>query len=71
MSHEKSFDWRRTMQTVLHYADPWAVRDVESAFYGHPEAALRPVVTLSNNKRGAVAVAMCNAKMPRYAGKAA
>lgn len=49
------------MQGVLQYADPWG-RYVELAFSGDPDAGRCLDVALSNPKRGAVAVAMWNAK---------
>ncbi len=55
------------MNVVLRYADPWAMEYVEPAFSGDPDTALELAVALSNDKRGAVAVAMWDAKIPRPA----
>jgi hypothetical protein len=69
MPHEKSFSWHYAMRGVLQYADPWAVRYVEPAFSGDPEAVLCLAAALSNDKRGAVAVAMWGQRYraPRFA----
>lgn len=55
------------MKAVSEFADPWAVKYVEPAFNGNPDAAFSLCVALSNEKRGAVAVAMWKAKVPNPA----
>jgi hypothetical protein len=70
MSRERPVFWQFAMQAVSQYVDPWAVRYVEPAFSGDPEAALCLAAALSNDKRGAVAVAMWEAKIPRPAFRA-
>ena len=52
---------------VEKYADAWAKRHVGAAFTGDVSAALALSVALDNGKRGAVARAMWEAKVPREA----
>jgi hypothetical protein len=49
---------------VEHYADDWAKRYVAPAFEGDAKAAFDLYCALSSNKRGEVAVAMWQAKVP-------
>jgi hypothetical protein len=55
------------MQVALRFAAPWAVRYVGPAFSGNVDAAFHLAAALSNAKRGMVAVAMWDAKVPRPA----
>jgi hypothetical protein len=52
------------------FADEWAKRYVAAAFEGDVAAALSLSVALSNDKRGIVACAMWQAKVPRPAYRA-
>jgi hypothetical protein len=67
MPREKPIFWHYAMPTVLRFADPWALKYVEPAFNGNPDAAFGLAVALGNAKRGAVAVAMWRARVPRPA----
>ena len=51
----------------MRFADPWAVKYVEPAFSGNPDAAFTLACALGNARRGAVAVAMWDTKVPRPA----
>lgn len=65
-----TFQAERMCQGVEEFAEPWAVKHVRPTFAGDPGAAFSLSCSLSNDKRGVVAVVLWKAKIPQPAFRA-